>query len=147
MTANHYSLTMQPCRKAGIGHQCSDNSQQKNTSLGDRLQEATNSQVEEDQTNRLSKIKIMLENSLQESQEKSENEKGQHAEVEKTKPWDTAQKKPNPLKSDSDTKGITLEDQTGKKMERRKKASYRDSESGKKAFDKRKEPYHEDESW
>ena len=43
---------------------------------------------------------------------------------------DTAQKEPNPAKSDADATGTTLEEQTGKNMERRRKASYRDSESG-----------------
>ena len=48
--------------------------------------------------------------------------------------------------SDSDATGTTVQEQTGKKMERRRKASYRDSESGKKSSDKRKGPHHEDES-
>ena len=39
-----------------------------------------------------------------------------------------AQKEPNPAKSDSDATGTTLEEQTGKNMERRRKASYRDDE-------------------
>ena len=107
--------------------------------------EVTNSlQGEEDQANRLDKIKIRLKTSLQESQEENENQKGQ--QVEKAKPGNTAQKKPNPAKSDSDATGTTLEEQKGKNMERRKKASYRDSESGKKASNKRKGPHHEDES-
>ena len=111
----------------------------------------------------MGKIKIRLEASLQESQGESENQKRQHAEVEKAKPAETAQKEPNPAKRNSDATGTTLEELTGKKMERGRKVSYRgdekvdriperrrgsyhDSKSGKKASDKRKGPHHEGES-
>ena len=59
----------------------------------------------------MDKIKIRLETSLQVSQEESENQKWPHAEVEKAQPVDTAQKEPNPAKSDSDATGTTLEEQ------------------------------------
>ena len=57
-----------------------------------------------------------------------------------------AQNEPNPAKSDGDATWTTLEEQTGKNMDRRTKTSNRHSESGKKDFDIRKGPYCEDES-
>ena len=44
------------------------------------------------------------------------------------KKQEKAQKEPDPAKSDSDATGTPLEEQTGKNMERRRKASYPDSE-------------------
>ena len=41
---------------------------------------------------------------------------------------DTAQKKPNPVERGGDATWTTLEEQTGKNMERKSKASYRDDE-------------------
>ena len=146
LTANYHSLSshVESLEKVNIALTKANN---EKTSLGGRLQEVTHSlQGREDQANRLGKIKIRLKTSLQRSQEESENQKGQHVEVEKTKPVDTAQKEPNPANSDGDATGTTLEKQTGKNMERRRKASYHDSESGNKASDRRKGLYHEDES-
>ena len=146
LTANHHSLSNHVESLEKVNDALTKVNKEK-TSLGNHLQEVTNSlQGEEDQANQLGKIKIRFETSLQESQEESESQKGQHVEVEKAEPGDTAQKEPNPAKSDGDATGTTLEEQTGKKMERRRKASYRDSESGKKDSNKRKGPYHEDES-
>ena len=65
---------------------------------------------------------------MQESQEESENQKRKYAEVEKTKSVDKAQKEPNSAESDGDATGTTLEEQTGKNMDRRRKVSYRDDE-------------------
>ena len=41
---------------------------------------------------------------------------------------EVAQKEPNTAKSDGDATGTTLEEQTGKNMERKRKTSYRDDE-------------------
>ena len=77
----------------------------------------------------MGKINIRLEASLQESKEESENQKRQHAEVEKAKSVDTARKEPNPVESnDGDATGTTLEEQTGNNMERRRKVPYLDDE-------------------
>ena len=83
MSANHHSLSSHVETVEKVNDALTKANKEK-TSLGNRLQEVTNSLPgEEDQANRLGKIKIRCETSLEKSQEKSENQKRQHAEVER----------------------------------------------------------------
>ena len=100
MTANHHSLSSHEESLEKVNNPLTK-ANKENTSLDDRLQEVTNSlQGKENQANRLGKIKIRLKSSLQGSQEESENQIRQHGGLEQAKPVHTAQKEPNPAKSD-----------------------------------------------